>query len=58
MAYFNNQIEMKSKALTYYRISCGKERRNIESLYDEKSRLQAIVSQFKNNNEEYLNKIK
>jgi hypothetical protein len=54
MAYFNNQIEMKSKALTSYRLSCIRERREIENLYNEKTRLEAIVSQFKSNNEEYL----
>src|ERR671919_1045383 len=30
----------------------------IQNLYNEKARLEAIVSQFKSNNEEYLNKIK
>ncbi len=54
MAYFNNQIEMKSKALTSYRLSCIRERREIENLYNKKTRLEAIVSQFKSNNEEYL----
>ncbi len=58
MSYFNNQIERKSKALTSYRISCIRERREIEKLYNEKARLDAVVTGFKNNNEEYLNKIK
>src|SRR5918995_3333546 len=58
LSYFNNQIEMKSKALTSYRISCIRERREIESLYNEKTRLEAIVTEFKSSNEEYLNKIK
>jgi hypothetical protein len=58
LSYFNNQIEMKSKALTSYRISCRRERREIEKLYNEKARLDAVVTGFKNNNEEYLNKIK
>ncbi len=57
LSYFNNQIEMKSKALTSYRISCIRERREIENLYNEKARLEAIVTGFKSNNEEY-NKIK
>jgi hypothetical protein len=35
-------------------MSCGRERREIENLYNEKARLEAIVSQFKSNNEEYL----
>src|SRR5215212_7909046 len=58
LTYFNNQIKMKSKALTSYRISCIRERRGIENLYNEKSRLEAIVTEFKSDNEEYLNKIK
>jgi hypothetical protein len=49
---------MKSKALTSYRISCIRERREIEKLYNEKTRLEAIVTEFKSSNEEYLNKIK
>ncbi len=58
LSYFNNQIEMKSKALTSYRISCIRERREIEKLYNEKTRLEAIVTEFKSSNEEYLDKIK
>jgi hypothetical protein len=54
----NNQIASTTKLLTSYRISSIRERREIENLYDEKASLEAIVSQFKNNNEEYLNKIK
>jgi hypothetical protein len=54
LSYFNNQIEMKSKALTSYRISCIRERREIGKLCNEKVRLEAIVTHFKNNNEEYL----
>jgi hypothetical protein len=54
MAYFNNQIEMKSKALTSYRVSSIRERRQIENLNNEKARLEALVTQFKSNNEEYL----
>jgi hypothetical protein len=54
MAYFNNQIEMKSKALTSYRISCIRERRVIENLNNEKTSLSALVSKFKSNNQEYL----
>jgi hypothetical protein len=44
--------------LTSYRISCIRERREIENLYNEKARLEAIVTGFKSNNEEYLDKIK
>jgi hypothetical protein len=58
LSYFNNQIEMKSKALTSYRLSCRRKRREIQNLYNERTRLEAIVTGFKNNNEEYLNKIK
>src|SRR3712207_5414987 len=58
LSYFNNQIEIKSKALTSYRLSCIRERREIENLYNEKTRLEAIVIEFNSNNEEYLNKIK
>jgi hypothetical protein len=39
-------------------MSCKRERREIENLYNEKARLDAIVTGFKSNNEEYLNKIK
>ncbi len=53
----NNQIASTTKLLSSYRISCVRERREIESLYNEKTRLKAIVTGFKNNNEEY-NKIK
>jgi hypothetical protein len=37
---------------------CKRERREIENLCNEKARLEALVTQFKNNNEEYLDKIK
>jgi hypothetical protein len=43
--------------LNSFRISCKRERREIEKLYNEKARLEAIVTQFRSNNEEYLNKI-
>jgi hypothetical protein len=39
-------------------MSCKRERREIGNLYNEKARLDAIVTGFKSNNEEYLNKIK
>jgi hypothetical protein len=58
MAYFNNQIETQRKALTSYRVSSIRERREIRNLYNEKVRLEALVTGFKSNNEEYLNKIK
>src|ERR671921_2862443 len=49
---------MKSKTLTSYRISCIRERREIQNLCNEKARLDAVVTGFKSNNEEYLDKIK
>jgi hypothetical protein len=57
LTFFNNQIETQRKALTSYRISSIRQRREIEKLYNEKARLEALVTGFKNNNEEYLNKI-
>jgi hypothetical protein len=58
LSYFNNQIEMKIKALTSYRLSCIRERREIQKLCNEKKRLEALVRGFKSNNEEYLDKIR
>jgi hypothetical protein len=40
--------------LSSYRKSCIRERREIEKIYNEKTSLSALVSKFKNNNEEYL----
>jgi chromosome segregation ATPase len=54
MAYFNNQIETQRKALTSYRVSSIRERRKIENLYNERTRIENLVTHFKNNNEEYL----
>jgi septal ring factor EnvC (AmiA/AmiB activator) len=54
----NNQIASTTKLLNSLRMSCRRERREIENLYNEKARLEAIVTGFKNNNEEYLDKIK
>jgi hypothetical protein len=45
---------MKSKALTSYRISCIRERREIRKIYNEKARIENLVTHFNNNNEEYL----
>jgi hypothetical protein len=54
----NNQIASTTKLLTSYRISCIRERRReIRKLYNEKARIENLVTHFKNNNEEY-NKIK
>jgi hypothetical protein len=35
-------------------MSCNRERREIENLYNEKARIENLVTHFKNNNEEYL----
>jgi hypothetical protein len=53
----NNKIASTTKLLSSFRISCERERRAIENLYNEKARLEAIVTEYKSNNEEY-NKIK
>src|SRR5918994_6015149 len=54
----NNQIASTTNLLNSFRISCVRGRRVIENLYNEKARLEAIITEFKSNNEEYLNKIK
>jgi hypothetical protein len=54
----NTQIAATTKLLTSFRISCIRERREIGKLYNEKIRLEALVTEYKSNNEEYLNKIK
>jgi hypothetical protein len=54
----NNQIVSTAKLLNSLRICCKRERREIGSLYNEKARLDTLVTGFKNNNEEYLDKIK
>jgi hypothetical protein len=53
----NNQIASTSRLLNSLRISCSRERREIENLCNEKARIEDLVTQFKNNNEDY-NKIK
>src|SRR5829696_5653161 len=50
----NNQIASTTNLLNSLRVSCGRERREIENLYNEKARTENLVTQFKNNNEEYL----
>jgi transposase len=50
----NNQIVATSRLLNSLRMSCSRERREIENLYNERTRLEAIVTGFKNNNEDYL----
>jgi lysyl-tRNA synthetase class I len=54
----NNKIASTTKLLNSLRISCISERREIENLYNEKAKLEAIVTGFKSSNEEYLNKIR
>jgi hypothetical protein len=54
----NNKIASTTKLLNSFRISCKRERREIENLYNEKTRLEAIVKGFKSNNEECLNRVK
>jgi hypothetical protein len=39
-------------------VSCKRERREIEYLYNERAGLERLVTHFKSNNEEYLDKIK
>ena len=50
----NNQVLTTTRLLNSFRISCERERREIEHLYNEKARLESIVTEFKNNNEEYI----
>jgi chromosome segregation ATPase len=50
----NNQIATTTRLLNSFHISCGRERREIEHLRNEKTRLESIVTEFKSNNEEYL----
>jgi hypothetical protein len=58
LSQLNNQIASTAKLLSSFRISCRRGRSVIENLYNEKARLEAIITEFKSNNEEYLNKIK
>jgi chromosome segregation ATPase len=50
----NNQIATTAKLLSSLRMSCERRRREIQSLCNEKTTLDALVTHFKNNNEEYL----
>jgi hypothetical protein len=54
----NNKIASTTKFINSLRMSCGRERREIENLCNEKVRLKALVTGFKRNNDEYLDKIK
>jgi hypothetical protein len=50
----NTRIASTTKLLISLRISCIRERRAIENLCNERARLEATVTGFKNNNEDYL----
>jgi hypothetical protein len=50
----NNQIASTTKLLNSFRISSKRERREIQSLCNKKQRLEALVSDFKNSNEDYV----
>jgi hypothetical protein len=54
----NNQIATTTNILNSLRISCRRERKEIENLCNEKARIADLVTQFKNNNQEYLDTIK
>ena len=58
LSYFKSQIERQSQALNSYRIYCENEKSKIGYLQNEKIAIENVITQFKNNNEEYLNKIK
>jgi vancomycin permeability regulator SanA len=53
----NNQIAITSRLLNSYRLYSEREKSTIEQLHNEQIRIENLVTQFKNNNEEY-NKIK
>jgi hypothetical protein len=50
----NDKIASSKELLKSYTSSCEGKRQESESLNNEKSRLEALVTRFKNNNEEYL----
>ena len=50
----NHQLATTSRLLNSLHISCERERREIENLYNEKQRLESLVNDFKSDNEEYL----
>ena len=50
----NNQIASTSRLLNSLRMSCIRERREIEHLQNQQTMLEALVTQFKNNNQDYL----
>jgi hypothetical protein len=50
----NNQIATTNRFLNSLRISCERERREIENLFNEMAKLEASITEYKSNNEEYL----
>jgi hypothetical protein len=50
----NNQIASTNKLLNSFSISCKRERREIENLHNEKTRIENLLTHFKNTNGEYL----
>jgi hypothetical protein len=50
----NNKIASTIRLLNSFRMSCKRERREIENLYNEKAGIANLVAHFKNNNDEYL----
>src|SRR5215204_2510572 len=53
LSQLKNQITSTIRLLNSYRLSCIRERREIENLYNEKARIANLVTHFKNNNKEY-----
>jgi hypothetical protein len=49
----NNQIASTSRILNSFRMSCERERRETDNLYNERARLEAVITGL-NNNQEYL----
>jgi cell division protein FtsB len=47
-------VAATTRLLNSFRISCERKRREIEYLCNEKTRLEAFITEFKNNNEDYL----
>jgi hypothetical protein len=47
-------VAATTRLLNSFRIACQRVRREIEDLQNEKARLEATLTEFKNNNEEYL----
>jgi transposase len=50
----NNQIATTSRVFNSLHLSCETKRRETENLGNEKTRLEAIITEFKSNNNEYL----